>query len=240
MPTNNHMIIAVSLSVLEKSAYAETCDALSQDWIRFLDGLEVTPLLVPNSLNDPAEYCRRIRVSGVLLTSGNDLGPDPGEEWPGSNSVAEERDRTENALIHYAAESGTPVMGVCRGLQHLNAYFGGSLVRDLAAWSGSEHHVAVEHPVEIVDSRFRERLGTGSLTVNSFHNHGVTLETLAPSLKVIAASGEGVVEALYHPELPVLATQWHPERKNPDPELGSALFRQWLQWCSTRAIKAGI
>ena len=111
-------------------------------------------------------------VDGVLLTSGNDLGPQPNEDWRPSDSVSSERDNTEDALIHYAVESGTPLMGVCRGMQHTNIYFGGTLVRDLEAATGGEMHVSVNHDVSIVDTRFSEELGTDSLTINSFHNHG--------------------------------------------------------------------
>ena len=148
------MIIAVSQTVMEKTAYPEACDALSQDWIRFLDTLDVTPLMVPNSLKHPEEFCRRMGVDGVLLTSGNDLGPQPNEDWPPSDSVSSERDNTEDALIRFAVESGTPLMGVCRGMQHTNIYFGGTLVRDLEAATGGEMHVAVNHDVSIVDKRF--------------------------------------------------------------------------------------
>ena len=233
------MIIAVSLSVLQKSSYPETCDALSQDWVRFLIGLRVTPLLVPNGLADPAQYCRQMNVQGVLLTSGNDIGLQPGEEWLPSGSVAQDRDQTEEALIQYSVSSGTPLMGICRGMQLTNTYFGGALVRDLARWTEGEKHVAAEHHVDIVDPGFRARLGVDALNTNSFHDQGVTLETLAPDLRVIARSRAGVVEALYHPDLPVLGTQWHPERASPDPVMGSELFRVWLNWCADPS-RAGI
>lgn len=229
------MIIAVSLSVLQKSAYPETCDSLSQDWVRFLIGLRVEPLLVPNGLADPAQYCRQMNVQGILLTSGNDIGPQPGEEWLPSGSVAQDRDRTEEALIQYSVSSGIPLMGICRGMQFTNTYFGGTLVRDLARWTQGEKHVASYHRVKIVDPSFRDRLGVDALSTNSFHNQGVTEETLAPGLKVIAKSDAGVVEALYHPELPLLGIQWHPERKNPDPRLGAALLHHWLDWCGDRS-----
>jgi putative glutamine amidotransferase len=86
--------------------------------------------------------------------------------------------------------------------------------------------------VEIVDPSYRDRLGVDAFSTNSFHNQGVTEETLAPDLRVIALSHAGVVEALYHPDLPVLGTQWHPERASPDPLVGAELFRVWLDWCA--------
>ena len=225
-------MIAISINVLGKSTYPETCDALSHDWICFLDGLGMVPLLVPNVLADPVEYCQQMNVRGILLTSGNDVGPQPGEAWSPSGSVAQERDRTEAALLDYAVKGRISTMGVCRGMQFINMYFGGTLVRDVATWTNGEKHVAADHLLEIVDDTYRERLGAEVLSTNSFHNQGVTKGTLAPCLKAIAMSKAGVVEALYHPDLPVLGIQWHPERKGPDPRIGSELLRQWLQYCT--------
>ena len=225
------MIVAVSLSVYENPTYLETRDTLSHDWVRFLDGLGATPVLVPNSITDPAGYCRELNVDGILLTSGNDLGPLPSEEWPQSLSVSPDRDRTEYALLDFASETPVPLMGVCRGIQTINAYFGGGVVRDLLEWTDGEGHVAVEHRVEIIDPSYRQRLGTSSFNTNSYHDHGVAPGGLAPALKAVAVSEKGVVEALRHSDLPILATQWHPERKNPEPGPASALFRHWLEWC---------
>lgn len=229
------MIIAVSMRVVAGAAEQEARDALSHDWLQFLDRFNVTPVLVPNSWVDPGERLQRVEVSGVLLTNGNDVGTQPGERWAGSESVSDARDRTERALLAYAVKRRMPVLGVCRGMQLINTYFGGTLIRDVAAWAKGEPHVAVEHRVAIVDAGYRQRLGTDTWSTNSFHNHGVTVKTLADVLRVIALSEAGVVEGCYHPGLPVLGIQWHPERPSPDPELAAALFRHWLSWCEAHA-----
>ena len=229
------MIVAVSMGVLQKGTYTEVCDALSHDWIRLLDGMGVRPLLVPNILADPADYCRDMGISGVLLTSGNDIGRQPDEEWETSSTVAAERDGTEEALVRYALGNNIPLLGVCRGMQFVNTHFGGTLERDVSAHTSGERHVAVEHRVKLVDEAYRKTLGLEEFSTNSFHNHGVTLETLAPPLKVIAASDAGVVEALYHPELAVLGFQWHPERTSPDSQSGSKLFCHWLEECASHS-----
>jgi putative glutamine amidotransferase len=238
------MMIAVSLGVLENPTYQETRDTLSHDWVRFLDGQQVRPLMVPNALADPADFCRSLNVSGILLTSGNDLGPLTGEEWTGSDSVSPERDTAEYALVRYAEQNRIPLMGICRGMHTINAYFGGNLVRDVAAWTNGEQHVAVDHEVNILDREYQriflDRLGTKSFATNSYHNHGITVDGLAPILKALAATENGIIEALFHPRLPVLATQWHPERRNPDPEPASELFRLWLRWCQEAAQVTGL
>ena len=230
------MIIAVSMHVLEKSSYPETCDALSHDWVRLLEPLGVTPLLVPNTLRNPAQYAEELQISGVLLTGGNDIGRQSGEPWSVSSDVAECRDRTERSLLDVALARQVPMLGVCRGMQFLNVYFGGTLVRDVAVWTHGEQHVAVQHRLTIIDADYRQQLGgRETFSTNSFHHHGVTLGTLAPRLKPIAVSSGQVVEALYHPTLPVLGLQWHPEREGPDQQVGATLIRQWLDWCAREA-----
>ena len=55
-----------------------------------------------------------------------------------------------------------------------------------------------------------ERLGVSFLGVNSLHHQAV--KTLAKSLKPMAVSEDGLVEAAYAPEKKFLwAVQWHPE-----------------------------
>ena len=117
-------------------------------------------------------------------------------------------------------------------MQFINTYFGGTLVRDVAACTKGEQHVATDHRLKIVDPSYRKRLWVDSLATNSFHDQGVTIGTLAPCLKAIALSEAGVVEGVYHPGRPVLAIQWHPERDNPDRQLAAELFRHWLGWCA--------
>jgi putative glutamine amidotransferase len=220
------MIIAVSMRVMVNSAYPEVRDAISHDWVRTLDALSVTPVFVPNVLRDPAAYLSTVDARGLILTGGDDLGPLPGE--PGEQAAPNERDRTETALLTSALQSGLPVLGVCRGLQLINVHFGGALVRDL---SPVGEHVNVLHTVEIVASTPSGNQYPKQVVTNSYHSQGVRLSGLAPELKPFAVASGDVVEGLCHPDLPVLAVQWHPERQNPASEFDRGLLKEWLGQC---------
>lgn len=220
------MIVAVSMRVVENSTYPEIRDAISHDWVRLLDTLPVTPVFVPNVLSNPAAYLRDIGAKGLILTGGGDLGPLPDE--PNHKELTPDRDRTENELLTSAVDRGLPVLGVCRGLQVLNVHFGGGLVRDL---SSTGQHVDIEHELEIVASPPWGNLGAKHLITNSFHSQGVCLSNLAPELKAFAMASGDVVEGLYHPDLPVLAVQWHPERPNPASKQDQALLQHWIAQC---------
>ena len=57
-------------------------------------------------------------------------------------------------------------------------------------------------------------MGKEEFKVNSFHNHGVLLDGLSSFLKTFDIAKDSVVEGFFHPELPILGIQWHPERQN--------------------------
>lgn len=86
----------------------------------------------------------------------------------------------------------------------------------------TEHPSAVEHhqfppydvPVHkdhiIQDSPLYELLHKKEINVNSYHHQAVNI--LAPELKAMAESEDGLIEAVYMPEKRyVWAVQWHPE-----------------------------
>jgi len=220
------MIIAVSMRISVNQTYFEMRDAISHDWVRTLERLGVRPLLVPNCLADPAGYLESFKPRGLLLTGGNDLGPLPGESH--EDPRATQRDSTEKALLDRAVRNRLPVFGVCRGLQMVNGYFGGKLVRDLRQIG---QHVNVQHAVEVIARPWQRIEGVEKVITNSYHREGVLLDKLSPELKPFAIATDGVVEGLYHPRLPILAVQWHPERENPAADLDRALLEDWLAKC---------
>ena len=132
--------------------------------------------------------------------------------------ICEERDRMETVLLKYVMEMDKPVLGICRGIQFINAALGGTLYQ----------HLPGEHPSELIHrqkppydrpshtvileqtSPLEKLLDTGVICVNSCHHQGI--KTLAPSLCPMAEAGDGLVEAVYMPEKRfVWAVQWHPE-----------------------------
>jgi putative glutamine amidotransferase len=102
----------------------------------------------------------------------------------------------------------------------------------VSAASGGEQHVGGEHRLTIVDEAYQRRLEAKHFFANSFHNHGLTAATLAPGLRPIAVTQGGIVEAVYHPNLPVVGMQWHPERPGSDERISSAFLSLWLRWCA--------
>ena len=183
--------VALTMRLTKAAGYDERRDSISHDWLKRLADWQMTPLLVPNRGDEAPAALDDLKPDVLVFTGGDDLGETP------------ERDETETRLLDHALAAGLPVLGVCRGLQLINVHFGGSLIP-------VEGHAPEPHAVSI--SEPWHPLYGSSATVNSFHDQGVQADGLAGRLMVTATDAEGYVEGLCHPEKPLAAVMWHPER----------------------------
>ncbi len=167
----------------------EERDALDVRWAQLLFSLGFLPIPVCSALAGEPDYLAHLQPDAIILSGGNDIGQAPA------------RDTLETQLLNYAKAKQLPVLGVCRGMQMLNHYLGGSLV----TVSG---HVATRHSLE---GDWAQQYGYQQ--VNSYHNQAITRATLAAELDVLATSSDGVIEAVQHSDLPWLGIMWHPERE---------------------------
>ncbi len=187
------MRIAITMRIVDTEGYDEPRDALAQDWAGFMSHVfpDANWMPFPNVGVDAVAMAEAWNIDGVILSGGNDL-----EERP-------LRDTTEKALLTWAVSTGKPIFGVCRGLQLIQDYFGGSLVQ-------CEGHVASRHQVRIPTTNMLGQAGT-VLDVTSFHNW--TIATPAPGLSSMAIDAHGEVEAMIHQKHRVGGVMWHPERE---------------------------
>ncbi len=197
------MRIAITQRADEVSSHGERRDALDQRWATLLEAMSVTVVPLPNGLKDPQAWANALGIQGLLLSGGNDLCG-----LPGAQSEAPERDRSERLLLDMARVQQWSVLGVCRGMQMLNTYLGGTITPVAG-------HVAVRHPVHPNGrpARFLTTLPQ-DLEVNSFHSFGIAADGLAPHLAPLLHDAQGYVEAVEHTHLRWVAVMWHPERES--------------------------
>ncbi len=163
------------------------------------------------------------RLDGLVIAGGPDVDPARygAERDPRSGPPAPARDAWELALIEAALAAGTPLLGVCRGMQLLNVALGGTLVQHL---EGHTEAVGVfgGHPVKPVPGSLYAGIVPEETTVPTYHHQAV--DRLGTGLVPSAYAADGTVEAV---ELPadrgwVLGVQWHPEMGE-DPRVMRAL-----------------
>lgn len=173
----------------------------------------------------------------ALLLPGGGSDVDPAlfgaERSPYIGEIVAERDAFEYLLLDEAVAARKPVLGICRGIQVINVYFGGTLYQDL----GTEYRVPVTespvlpnmarthllnhqrpdrewdvvHDIQLVPgSRLHQLLGVDRVGVNSTHHQACA--QVAPGFRISATSSDGVIEAIESLDYPILGVQFHPER----------------------------
>ncbi|MEV0256085.1 gamma-glutamyl-gamma-aminobutyrate hydrolase family protein [Streptomyces sp. NPDC050732] len=189
--------------------------------VRAAGGL--TAMLPPD---DPAHAGAVVaRLDGVVVAGGPDVEPERygavRDERTGP--PARERDSWELALIEAALASGTPLLGICRGMQLMNVALGGTLIQHM---DGHAEAVGVfgTHSVKPVpDTLYASIVPDASTDVPTYHHQAV--DRLGRDLIVSAYAEDGTVEAV---ELPrpawALGVQWHPEMGE-DTRVMAALVR---------------
>lgn len=208
------------------------------DYPRSINEVGGLPVALP-TLSAPEAAAELVaRLDGLLLAGGEDLAPAlfRQEARPGLGAVIERRDRFEYALLKAALAKGIPILGICRGLQLLNVYFGGTLHQDLATYFSTEiphasaalGREALVHEVLLPEGTFLHQCyGTDTLWVNSLHHQGVAI--LAQDLLPAATSRDGLVEGFQHrSHQNVIAVQWHPEMMTERYPLHQKLFRFFI------------
>lgn len=177
------------------------------------------PVMLPLT-EDKTELLYFIRTcDGLLLPGGQDVDPAfYGEErLPACGPICPAKDRMEGILLDAAVRLDKPVLGICRGLQFLNAHTGGTLYQDLPTeHPGLCHRMERPydrgaHPVTVErKSPLYEIVGSTEYSVNSCHHQGI--RDLSPLLCAAATAPDGLVEAAWMPGKHfILGVQWHPE-----------------------------
>ncbi|MEI7745309.1 MAG: gamma-glutamyl-gamma-aminobutyrate hydrolase family protein [Chloroflexota bacterium] len=187
-------------------------------------------------------------MDGLLITGGADIEPARyGATIAGSEGMEPDRDELEAQAYAAADRRGLPILGLCRGLQAMNVFAGGTLVQhvDGHAGPGYGHGPAHTHELRMEPaSRMAGLLtggsagGDGLYTVNSYHHQAVLLPNLAPAYVAAgwSSSPDGdLVEALESSAGPWrMAVQCHPERTESTPRTFERLFAAFVEACRVR------
>lgn len=212
----------------------------------YLDGIYAVggiPLILPLHISE--SELRRLdeNIDGYLLTGGHDVNPGlyGAKKSASCGMICESRDLLEKMLYRIAAEKDKPMLGICRGIQLLNALHGGTLYQDLPeefeAKKTLEHHMTppydrtVHEVILEKDTPLFKLLGQERLAVNSYHHQGV--RQIGEGLSVMAVAEDGLVEGLYAPDRKfVWGIQWHPEFIYQKDEASQKIFRAFVEACT--------
>lgn len=178
------------------------------------------PVILPLSCDNMIIEENLCRIDGIILSGGVDIDPKYyyRENTGKSHGITPLLDESENLYINSALEKDIPILGICRGMQALNVFCGGSLIEDIPSDYKTEtiHNLdkpdVAFHKITVLPDNFlSDFIGFGEHTVNSYHHQAVDI--IAPYFSVAAVAEDGIIEAIYRTDKKfVLGIQWHPER----------------------------
>lgn len=194
---------------------------LYANWIRGTDEhIEIIRLGYSLDNLKDVEVCQ-----ALVFTGGEDVHPkyyNKLEYLPYCVPVDfdEKRDAFEWKLLQLAEKRALPILGICRGLQLINVYYGGTLIPDLPSW-GKFNHARLpdgslrNHSINVDPYTLLFKItGTSEGIVNSLHHQSA--DRVGKGLVASAITKDGVVEAMEREDKKgkpfLLLVQWHPER----------------------------
>lgn len=189
-------------------------------YMKVLETCGALPLMLPLMTDEEALKQAFALCDGLLLTGGHDVGTYVYHSKASAECgvACKERDEMEGILLDMSLREDKPVLGICRGIQFMNAYLGGDLYQDLPTEYPSkvEHHMtppydASIHQVRVLEgTMLADILGSGMHGVNSYHHQAV--KTPADCVEIMAVSEDGLVEAIsVKNQTFAVGVQWHPE-----------------------------
>lgn len=216
--------------------YGVLCDPINM----IIQELDAIPILVPTKCDVTQIAHVMEKVDGVILPGGNsNVHPNLYNASPNRNAEQlydHDRDKLEFAIFEAAYTQKKPLLGICRGMQSMNVWRGGTLHQSL-------HHTELDHNISVPSlgrsddlhnnheliikkgAQLENWMGDQSAPhyINSWH--GQAVDQLGKGLKVEAEAPDGIIEAiaLDDPERFMYGVQWHPDF-NADQDASRALL----------------
>lgn len=231
-PTSKPLLAMLHLRTSRPAApdFQVALDALNAPTVRVAEqlGWEVVPVA-------SAEVDRSVtaalvaRADAVVVMGGEDVDPalyGGPTTYPGSGHHEPLADLAHLDAVRACIETGTPLLGICRGLQIMNVALGGTLVQHLPTSAGhratGDDHF-VRNRVTVTDASLATVVDARE-DVRCTHHQAV--DRLGDGLVVAALAADGVVEAVVHETAPLTGVQWHPEHpQTADAQLALLLLR---------------
>ena len=156
------------------------------------------------------------KLDGLIIGGGSDIDPVlyGARRHKRTVHIDHRRDKMEWALLEGALKKKIPVMGICRGMQMINVFLGGTLIQNLDDLDLKFAHDTSPFPHKIVyikpHTLLHKILRVSKCEVNSIHHQAV--KTLGKGLQVSAEDENKIIQAIEHTHYAfLLGVQWHPE-----------------------------
>jgi len=187
------MTLKIGLTQNLKKYFKNYIDFSDHYWIRAFSKKNMDFLLVPNHEKISETLLRKINL--LILSGGNDV--------ISREKTSIIRNKVELNLIKKSIQKKIPILGICRGAQLLNLFFGGKITK-------INNHMDIRHKIFFEDKKI---FNQEKLTVNSYHNYGIIKNNLSKHFKTLANDESENIEMFISEKNRIIGTMWHPERE---------------------------
>ena len=195
------------------------------------------PILVPMFRQAAAARAFASLLDGLIITGGPGITRGLIGELPADLPPVDARRDISDQLI-YEAMLGRPMLGICYGMQFVNAMAGGGIYADAQHQAAAEAHSsargAAEHEIQISPgTHLRRILQAAHLMTNTHHIQAIA--RLGAGLSAAAQTRDGVIEAIESSDGRIIGAQFHPERMD---GRAQALFDSLIQQAQSAKVGA--
>ena len=197
------MLIGITVQKIKHPNYKEYGNYLNLKWYEFAKRIGIE-LIILNNLKIIDQFFMSKKIKGVILSGGGNLSCNFPKICKNKSlgNVDIERERVEKKIIELSLKQNIPLLGVCRGMQAIGMFFGSKIFK-------VKNHVQSRHRLSYYCPITKKKVVR---TVNSYHDYGFTVTSLAKDFEANATT-DNVVEKMIHKKNKILCLMWHPERE---------------------------
>ena len=194
------------------------CDKFDnyKNWLETEPNVKVIHLSADKNNLDDMNLC-----DGIILSGGEDVHPKYYNklEYLQDCHVNDARDAFEWRVLEQVQKERLPLLGICRGLQITNVFFGGTLIPDIPKSGKPDHSKFPDkdryHPIIVNEGSLLAK-ATESVKGEINSSHHQCADAIGQGLIANSFSEDGIVEGIERVKSEgfpyLLLVQWHPER----------------------------